>query len=102
MFTNRILPHGISGRPPDSLGTGADSFKRMLGGTTSIVQESSDVMNRGITVGKAAGKAKNGARTEANQKSTRGHRNCEVGGAESYQNEQGREKPSAYAAQNSN
>jgi len=33
MFTNGILQHRISVRPPDSLRTGADSFKRVLGGS---------------------------------------------------------------------
>src|SRR2546429_10027321 len=28
-----MLAHGIPGRPPDLLGTGAASFKRVLGGT---------------------------------------------------------------------
>ena len=32
VFTNGILLHRMSGRPPDSLRTGADSFKRVLGG----------------------------------------------------------------------
>jgi hypothetical protein len=33
MFTNRILSHRKSGVISDLLGTGADSFKRVLGGT---------------------------------------------------------------------
>src|SRR6266516_2848200 len=31
MFTNRILLHRASGRPPDFVTTGAASFKRLLG-----------------------------------------------------------------------
>src|SRR6267142_3744148 len=37
MFTNGILLHRASGRPPNLLGTGAASFKRWLGCAPQII-----------------------------------------------------------------
>ena len=37
VFTNGILLHRTSGRPPDLLTTGADSFKRVLGCAPQVI-----------------------------------------------------------------
>jgi hypothetical protein len=43
MCTNGILQHRTFGRDPDPLGTGAGSFKRVLGGCAATIDRLSSV-----------------------------------------------------------
>jgi len=49
MVTNRILSHRISGRYPEPSGTGAGSFKRMLGPQTSRSRPSGQLSSAGAS-----------------------------------------------------